>query len=77
MKLDGVSLVGFSVLPAVVTVDVITWVVSVGPSTVQMYVHQIFFHITCYIFKLKLDPMYVLMLMEFTKNFTVHTVCLI
>ena len=35
MELDGVSLLGVCRLPAVVSVDIITWVVSVGPFTVQ------------------------------------------
>ena len=57
------SLVGFSGLPAVVTVDVITWVVSEGPFTVQMYMQStyIIFH-TCttgYAFKVNPDSKYV------------------
>ena len=37
--LDGVTLPAVLVLPTVVGVDVTTWVVSVGPSTVQVHVH--------------------------------------
>ena len=46
VELDGVSLVGFSVLPAVVTVDIITWVVSVGLLTVQMYMQKYTYQIS-------------------------------
>ena len=44
MELDEVSLVVFSELPAVITVDVITWFVSVGPFTVQMYMQSTYVH---------------------------------
>ena len=37
LLVDGVFLLGVSGIPADVGVDVITWVVSVGPSTVQVY----------------------------------------
>ena len=35
-----VTLLGVLVLPTVVGVDVITWIVSVGPSIVQVYVRM-------------------------------------
>ena len=38
---DVVILLGVLVLSAAVGVDVITWVVSVGPSTVQVYKQSI------------------------------------
>ena len=38
LLVDVVTLPGVLMLPAVVGVDIITWVVSVGISTVQVYV---------------------------------------
>ena len=38
---DVVTLLGVLVLTAVAGVDVITWVVNVGPSTVQVYKQSI------------------------------------
>ena len=65
VELDGVSLLGVSGLPVVVTVDVIISVVSVGPLTVQMYMQstyiKILFHMctTCCVYKLKIDSTYI------------------
>ena len=38
LLVDVGTLLGVPVLPAVVGVDVRTWIVSVGPSTVQVYI---------------------------------------
>ena len=40
LLVDGVILLGVSGLPAVVSVDVITWSVSVGPSTGHVYMQS-------------------------------------
>ena len=40
LLVDGVILLGVSGLPAVVCVDVITWGVSVGPSTGHVHVQS-------------------------------------
>ena len=37
---DVVMVIGVPVLPPVVGVDVTTWIVSVGPSTVQVYMRS-------------------------------------
>ena len=50
LLVDVVNLPGVLALPAVVGVDVITWVVSVGPSTVQVYVHVQSMSTTCCVF---------------------------
>ena len=71
LLVDGVILLGVSVLPAGVGINVITWVVSVGPSTVYMQSTSnfTFTYIHYMLFTLKSDPTYIHML-------TVCTYCI-
>ena len=64
LLIDGVILLGVSVLPAVVGVNVITWVVSVGPSTYKCTcrVHQTSLYLTyttCYLLVNLTLPIYI------------------